>query len=74
MIRLLNMDCMIHFKRVFELNPGEHFIYFGKEYKVMKIENGVVQGRSTQELSNNYITFGCKSLEHIEVIPNNKDL
>ena len=30
---------MTHFKRVFELNPGEHFLYFGHEFIVTKIEN-----------------------------------
>lgn len=63
---------MTHFKRVFELDPGEHFIYFGTEYKVMRVENGFIYGRSTEKERNNYITFGWKSLEQIQVIPNNK--
>lgn len=64
---------MTNFKRVFELNPGEHFLHFGTEYKVMRVENGFIYGRSTGKERNNYITFGWKSLEQIQVIPNNKN-
>lgn len=63
---------MTHFKRVFELNPGEHFLYFGHEFIVTKIENGFIYYSSPGRTNKKYGSFGWKSLQQIEVIPNNK--
>ena len=63
---------MNHFIRVFELNPGDHFLYFGTEYKVLRIENGFIYGRSTEKERNNYINFGWRSMEQIQIIHHNK--
>lgn len=59
---------MKKYKRVFELNPGDKFLYFGHEFEVTICENGFIYYKPVGSTKQHYGHFGWKGKQVVEII------